>query len=624
VFCLQKSCWRGCRFSTVSIFQRPTQKVRHRSRQSNQARQYKAIKQIRQDKASKLANTKQSSKHANTKQSSSPRQSKQARQYKASKLANTKQSSSPRQSKQARQYKAIKTLMKQWRMGFPISLLFFAQIWFLCSAHNNSSPSPLPLSSHQPSPVILFHANNTSSKSLHLKKYSSAPPASRQLTGLSASSEVEVSTLAGTSGSSGSTNGVGPISRFNDPTGVAISADGTYALVADTSNHLIRRIDIATASVSTLAGTSGSSGSTNGVGTISQFNLPCGVAISADGTYALVADYVNHLIRRINIATASVSTLAGTSGSSGSTNGVGTISQFYNPTGVALSADGTYALVADYVNHLIRRIDMTTASVSTFAGTSGSSGSTNGVGTISQFRNPTGVAISADGTYALVADRYNHLIRRINIATASVSTFAGTSGSSGSTNGVGTISQFNRPTGVSISADGTYALVADRDNHLIRRIGSAVSPSSVPSLSPSSEPSVFPTSLPSIPSPTLFGFSVKIGDEAILSSGKAILVDYLRDAKRGEIFPSIPSHSLLLTSLYRFRTLCFLFQARCFLSPASSTPPESPQLLTLPCPLIPFSSSGVPCQQCRGSDLGNPAATRSSAFLLEEYWCRGL
>jgi sugar lactone lactonase YvrE len=434
--------------------------------------------------------------------------------------------------------------------------VFFTQIWFLCSAHNissSSSPSPT-LSSHQPSPVILFQANNSSSKSFHLKNYNFAPLASRQLAGLSDSSEVEVSTFAGTSGSYGSTNGVGIISQFRNPRGVAISADGTYALVADTDNHLIRRIDIVTASVSTLAGTSGSYGFTNGVGIISQFNKPLGVAISADGTYALVADQENHLIRRIDIATASVSTLAGTSGSYGSTNGVGIISQFYYPTGVAISADGTYALVADTNNHLIRRITITTASVSTLAGTSGSYGSTNGVGIISQFYNPRGVAISADGTYALVADFSNHLIRRIDIATASVSTLAGTSGSYGSTNGVGIISQFRNPTGVAISADGTYALVADRDNHLIRRIGSVVSPSS--------EPSVSPTSLLSILRPTLFEFGVKIGDEAILGAGKAILVDYLRDAKRGEIFPCLPS--LLLTSL---STLCIslpFLSAFCF------------------------------------------------------------
>jgi DNA-binding beta-propeller fold protein YncE len=315
--------------------------------------------------------------------------------------------------------------MKQLRIGLPFSLLFFTQIWFLCSAHNISSsssprPSPPP-SSHQPSPVILFHANNSSSQSFHLKEYYS-PPVSRQLAGLSDSTEVEVSTLAGTSGSAGSTNGVGTISQFNQPIGVAISADGTYALVADPNNHLIRRIIMTTASVSTLVGTSGSAGSTNGVGTISRFNFPIVVAISADGTYALVGDTSNHLIRKINMATASVSTLAGTSGSAGSTNGVGTMSQFNEPRGLAISADGTYALVGDTSNHLIRRINMATASVSTLAGTSGVAGSTNGVGTMSQFNFPIGVAISADGSYALVADRDNHLIRRIDMATASVST----------------------------------------------------------------------------------------------------------------------------------------------------------------------------------------------------------
>jgi hypothetical protein len=123
----------------------------------------------------------------------------------------------------------------------------------------------------------------------------------------------------------------------------------------------------------------------------------------------------------------------------------------------------------------------------------------------------------------------------------------------------------------------------------------SVSPSSVPSVSPSSLPSVSPTSHPTILRPPLFGFGVKISDVAILSSGKAILVDYLRDAKRGEIFPCL--RSLLLTSLSLSPVLlCFLFQARCFPSLASSTPLKSPQLPTLPCPLIPFSSSGVPCQ----------------------------
>jgi DNA-binding beta-propeller fold protein YncE len=342
-------------------------------------------------------------------------------------------------------------------------------------------------------------------------------------------STASVTTLVG-AGSSGSTNGVGTIARFNAPVGVSISPDG-YALVADQYSHLIRHIAISAASVTTLVG-AGSSGSTNGVGTIARFNLPIGVSISPDGVYALVADYYNHLIRHIVISTASVTTLVG-AGSSGSTNGVGTIARFNLPVGVSISPDGVYALVADHYNHLVRHIVISTASVTTLVG-AGSSGSTNGVGTIARFNYPVGVSISPDG-YALVADRSNHLVRHIVISTASVTTLAGVAGSSGSTNGVGTIARFNFPYGVSISPNGVYALVTEWNNHLIRQI---VISTATPSVFPSPAPS-FSTSLPSVPRITRFSFGVKIGDEGILSPGKAILVDYLQDVRRGQILPTV-------------------------------------------------------------------------------------
>jgi len=104
--------------------------------------------------------------------------------------------------------------------------------------------------------------------------------------------------------------------------------------------------------VSTLAGTV-SLGSTDATGTSASFNEPYGVAISPDGAYALVADYQNHKIRKIVVSTAVVSTLAGTS-SSGSNDATGTSASFWYPFGVAISPDGAYALVADY--HRIRRI----------------------------------------------------------------------------------------------------------------------------------------------------------------------------------------------------------------------------------------------------------------------------
>ena len=104
-----------------------------------------------------------------------------------------------------------------------------------------------------------------------------------------------------------------------------------------TGNHLIRKIVISTGVVTTLAGT-GSSGSANGTGTSASFNYPHG--ITTDGTNLYVAEYGNHLIRKIVISTGVVTTLAGT-GSSGSANGTGTSASFYSPRGL-LQMEQTY------------------------------------------------------------------------------------------------------------------------------------------------------------------------------------------------------------------------------------------------------------------------------------------
>jgi DNA-binding beta-propeller fold protein YncE len=389
-------------------------------------------------------------------------------------------------------------------------------------------------------------------------------------------STASVTTLAGVAGSSGSTNGAGTNSQFNNPQVVSISPDGLYALVADYSNDLIRQIIISTGYVTTLAGVTGSAGSTNGIGTIARFDHPVGVSISPDGVYALVADYSNDMIRQINLSTGNVTTLAGT-GSSGSTNGIGTNSQFSGPRGISISPDGVYALVADTSNNLVRQIIISTASVTTLAGVIGSVGSTNGIGTNSQFSAPSGVSISPYGVFALVADYSNYLIRQIIISTASVTTLAGVALSSSSVNGIGTLARFNNPRGVSISPHGVYALVADTSNQMIRQIiiftasdvpspvpsappsldptsAPSLVPSAPPSLDPASAPSPVPSAPPSLvpsapPSPVLFAsqslsptnhpsiplfsFGVKIGNEGILNSGKAILVDYLQDMRRG-------------------------------------------------------------------------------------------
>jgi len=151
--------------------------------------------------------------------------------------------------------------------------------------------------------------------------------------------------------------------------------------------------------VTTVAGTGSitvGTGAANGTGTSASFNYPYG--ITTDGTNLYVADSCNHLIRKIVISTGAVTTLAGT-GSSGSADGTGTSASFYFPIGI--TTDGTNLYVADKGNHLIRKIAISTGAVTTLAGT-GSSGSANGTGTSASFNGPVG--ITTDGTNLYVVD----------------------------------------------------------------------------------------------------------------------------------------------------------------------------------------------------------------------------
>ena len=190
----------------------------------------------------------------------------------------------------------------------------------------------------------------------------------------------------------GDADGAGTTARFNGPRDAALS--GTTLYVADQNNHSIRALDLASPNkiVSTLAG-SGSPGPADGVGTAAQFNNPRGIAISGGTLY--VADYGNHSIRAIDLASKTVSTLAG-SGSPGHANGVGTAAKFNGPSGIAVSGGTLY--VADNGNHRIRAIDIASRTVRDIAG-DGTAGITNGIGTAARLDLPTHIVVSGSTLY---------------------------------------------------------------------------------------------------------------------------------------------------------------------------------------------------------------------------------
>ncbi|AWI07855.1 SMP-30/gluconolactonase/LRE family protein [Ereboglobus luteus] len=104
--------------------------------------------------------------------------------------------------------------------------------------------------------------------------------------------------------------------------GIAINADCSCLYVADTGNSMIRRIELSTGVVETVAGIAGSTGSANGSTSIATFNTPESLAVDAAGVI-YVADTGNNTIRVIDTVAGTVSTFAGMAGSSGSQDGSG-------------------------------------------------------------------------------------------------------------------------------------------------------------------------------------------------------------------------------------------------------------------------------------------------------------
>ena len=269
-----------------------------------------------------------------------------------------------------------------------------------------------------------------------------------------------VTTFAGNIAGPGSKNGTGTAAEFNLPYGVAVDASGNV-YVADSGNSMIRKITSAGV-VTTLAGTAGLSGATNGTGTAARFNFPQGVAVDASGN-VYVADSDNSVIRKIT-AGGVVTTLAGTAGLAGATNATGVAARFNVPQDVAVDASGTL-YVADTGNNTIREVTPAGV-VTTLAGTAGLTGFTDGTGAAAQFNSPQGVAVDVDGN-VYVGDTFNDVIRKIAVGGV-VTTLAGTVGVTGSLDGKGPAALFDGPAGVVVDGNGTV-YVADSENDTIRR-----------------------------------------------------------------------------------------------------------------------------------------------------------
>lgn len=299
----------------------------------------------------------------------------------------------------------------------------------------------------------------------------SAPPAVARVLDQDALGTKVIQTFAGT-GEAGFSGDGGPATKaqLNRPYDAAVDSNGNV-YIPEQRNHRVRKV-APSGTITTVAGTgdAGFNGDQRQA-TDAQLFFPVGVAVdSNDNLY--IADGANHRVRKVDTSSGVITTVAGTgnAGFSGD-GGPASEAQLNFPFRVAVDDEaGLY--IADAANHRIRRVDDTSRTITTVAGTgSGGFSGDGGPATEAQLNLPFGVDVDDTGN-VYVADWLNNRVRRVD-ASGVITTVAGTGGDGFSGDGgPASDAQLGRPTDVAVDEEGSL-YIADRDNARVRWVNSS-------------------------------------------------------------------------------------------------------------------------------------------------------
>jgi sugar lactone lactonase YvrE len=306
---------------------------------------------------------------------------------------------------------------------------------------------------------------------------------------------------------------------LNEPKSVALDRDGNL-LIADSENHVIRKVDRTSGLITTVAGCTsahtspltvmskaavpaaddplneGSSSAeaafvqqsdlsgtvryvVNGAGSTKRFggdggpaldallNFPTAIAVDAEGD-VYIADTMNHRIRRVDARTGLITTIAGVGLPRFGGDGGPSVAAGLNEP-AALAVHGARLYVADQSNNRIRMVDLRTGMITTVAGTG--TATFNGDGrhaTEAALAGPSGITVGTDGRL-YIADTFNGRIRAVDPVTGKIETVVGDGGEYRYQGEMEAPSpSLSRPSGIAVDGDGNV-LMSDSDNHLVRR-----------------------------------------------------------------------------------------------------------------------------------------------------------
>lgn len=216
---------------------------------------------------------------------------------------------------------------------------------------------------------------------------------------------------------------------LTQPGGVALDGAGNL-YIADTGNNVVRKITASTSVITTVAGNGTAGYGGDGLAATSstvELNAPQSITIDASGNL-YIADTVNNCIRRVDATTGIITTVAGNGTAPGGYGGdslsaTSSQTKLNLPDAVAFDPQGNM-YIADSLNYRVRKVNISTGIISTFAGTglAGSSGD-GGLANVATLDVPSGVIVDPAGN-VYIADTQNAAIRKVNSATGIITTIA--------------------------------------------------------------------------------------------------------------------------------------------------------------------------------------------------------
>ena len=284
--------------------------------------------------------------------------------------------------------------------------------------------------------------------------------------GLAEAAPGDISTVAGNGGQGFSGDGGQAASaQLAAPHGVAVDVANNLMYIGDQGNNRVRKVDLTTGIITTVAG-NGSSGSSGdgGDATLAAVQQPYGVALSSTNQL-YIASFGVHRVRVVdlNASPPTISTVAGDgTGAYGGDGGDATLAQLNGPMDVAVHGNSLY--IAEVSNHTIRKVDLVSGIITTVAG-DGFPGFSDGA-LPGQLNSPFSVDVDGAGNI-YIAGWGNHRVRKVDVAANTISTLAG-NGSTGVSDGA-LPGQLNHPRGVVVDGAGNV-YIGDSDNHRVRKV----------------------------------------------------------------------------------------------------------------------------------------------------------